>query len=78
MLSVCGEAAADPLMIPFFLGIGIRKLSVAPRQIGAVRQTVARYDQRLSESYAGEVLGIRTLREMDSFLKSYSHPPETG
>jgi phosphotransferase system, enzyme I, PtsP len=73
-LSVCGEAAADPLMVPFFLGIGVRKLSVAPRQIPHVRSTAARYDRETAGTYAENVLAIRSLSEMDGFLKAYRHP----
>ena len=73
-LSICGEAAADPLMVPFFLGIGVRKLSVAPRQIPHVRSTAARYDRETAGTYAESVLAIRSLSEMDGFLKAYRHP----
>ncbi|MEE8440555.1 MAG: phosphoenolpyruvate--protein phosphotransferase, partial [Spirochaetia bacterium] len=62
-LSVCGESAADPLMIPFFLGIGIRKLSVAPRHIRSVAATTALYDQPAADEFARQMLSIRTLRE---------------
>jgi len=73
-LSVCGESAADPLMIPFFLGIGIRKLSVAPKRIRLVAETAALYDQSAADEFAGQMLSIRTLREMDAFLNQYQAP----
>jgi len=73
-LSVCGESAADPLMIPFFLGIGIRKLSVAPKRIRLVADTAALYDQSAADEFAGEMLSIRTLRDMDAFLNQYQPP----
>jgi phosphoenolpyruvate-protein phosphotransferase len=73
-LSVCGESAADPLMIPFFLGIGIRKLSVAPRHISSVAATAGLYDQSAANEFAGQMLSIRTLREMDVFLNQYQPP----
>lgn len=73
-LSVCGESAADPLMIPFLLGIGIRKLSVAPRRFCSVAATAALYDQAAVDEFAGQMLSIRTLREMDIFLNQYQPP----
>jgi len=73
-LSVCGESAADPYMIPFFAGIGITKLSVSPRQLGQVRSTLAQYDHGLAVRFAEEILSIRSLREMDRFLTEYRHP----
>ncbi|MEE8440270.1 MAG: hypothetical protein V3S41_01000, partial [Spirochaetia bacterium] len=70
--------AADPLMIPFFLGIGIRKLSVAPRHIWSVAATVALYDQPAADEFARQMLSIRTLREMDIFLSRYQPPARAG
>ncbi len=71
-LSICGESAADPLMIPFYLGIGITKLSTGPRQLAGVSRIVERCDQAAAEAFAQSLLSIRNLREMDSFLKDYS------
>jgi phosphotransferase system, enzyme I, PtsP len=78
-LSVCGESAADPYMIPFFLGIGITRLSVSPRGIPAVRETLSRYDAATAEAFAGEILSVRSLKEMDRFLSGYLAPePRRG
>ncbi len=77
-LSVCGESAADPYMVPFFLGIGITALSVAPRALGSVRDTLSRYDAATSEDFASEILTIRTLGEMDRFLTEYDVPEPRG
>ncbi len=67
-LSVCGESAADPAMIPFYLGIGIRKLSVSPRSFGHVRTILSQCTPEHAAEYAQEILAVRTLREMDRFL----------
>jgi phosphotransferase system enzyme I (PtsP) len=69
-LYVCGEAAADPLMIPFFLGIGITRISVAPRLVGRVRSIAGRFDAATTRDLTERLLSIRTLREMDSYLSS--------
>lgn len=37
---VCGESAADPLMIPILLGLGVREFSVAFRHIPLVKHTI--------------------------------------
>lgn len=39
-LILCGEVAADPKFIPFLLGTGIRKLSVAARHIPEVKHVI--------------------------------------
>ena len=67
-LSVCGESAADPAMIPFYLGIGIRKLSVSPRFFNQVRTVLSECTPECATEYAEEILAIRSLREMDRFL----------
>lgn len=77
-LSVCGESAADPYMVPFFLGIGIKALSVAPRALATVRETLARYDEATSARFASDMLAIRTLAGMDRFLTDYRAPEPTG
>lgn len=70
-LSVCGESAADPMMIPFYLGIGITKLSVSPRQISRVRDTARAVSEDEARDFADEILRVRNLREMDRFLSDY-------
>lgn len=67
-LSVCGESAADPLMIPFFLGLGIKKLSGAPRRLRDMRRYVTTLDERWCRDTARSMLAIRTIREMDEYL----------
>lgn len=39
-LSVCGDAAADPHVLPLFVGAGIRTISVAPSRLDAVRGAI--------------------------------------
>ncbi|MBC6461688.1 phosphoenolpyruvate--protein phosphotransferase [Actinomadura sp. HBU206391] len=43
-VSVCGEAAGDPLLAPVLVGLGIGKLSMAQRGVAAVRATLAEHD----------------------------------
>jgi phosphotransferase system enzyme I (PtsP) len=40
-ISVCGEMGHDAVMIPFLLGIGIRRLSIDPQFMPAVHQRIA-------------------------------------
>jgi len=41
---VCGEAAADPELIPALLALGVRELSVSPSSILQVRRQVCSLD----------------------------------
>ncbi|MBF8263188.1 MAG: ptsI [Parachlamydiales bacterium] len=42
-LLLCGESAADPVMIPLLLGLGIREFSVASRNIPLVKHIIRKW-----------------------------------
>ncbi|MFP4642989.1 MAG: phosphoenolpyruvate--protein phosphotransferase [Spirochaetales bacterium] len=68
-LSICGEAAADPALIPFFLGIGVRSLSVEPRRIPDVKRQVERVSIDEATRIAGAMLSISTMQEMQDYIE---------
>ncbi|XRQ14657.1 phosphoenolpyruvate--protein phosphotransferase [Actinomadura welshii] len=41
-VSVCGEAASDPLLAPVLAGLGVTRLSMSPRALPAVRAALLR------------------------------------
>ena len=45
-LSVCGDAAADPAVLPQLLAIGVRTVSVGAARVPAVADWIARADAR--------------------------------
>ena len=69
--------ASDPLLTPFLVGIGLRRLSMSPRSIPIVKERVRslRYD-RLEET-ASRCLELGTAEEVGAFLES-SHPIEVA
>ena len=46
-VSICGDAAGHPALVPLLLRSGLRSLSVAPAMLGAVKAAIAR--TRLNE-----------------------------
>ena len=68
-VSVCGDAAADAIMIPFFIGIGVETISVKPELIEETKRTIATFDLQQAQSRAGEMLSIRRLSEMERYLQ---------
>jgi phosphotransferase system enzyme I (PtsI) len=40
-ISLCGDMASDPDMVPRLLALGLRRLSVAPAALGAIKAGVA-------------------------------------
>jgi phosphotransferase system enzyme I (PtsP) len=67
-ISVCGEIAADPKMIPFFLGAGIRKLSVTPKLIPEVQKLVSELSWRECQVTAEKLVNLGTVEEIRRYL----------
>jgi phosphoenolpyruvate-protein kinase (PTS system EI component) len=42
-LVLFGESAADPVRVPFYLGVGFRSFSIAPVRLRSLLKVVARY-----------------------------------
>ncbi len=83
-LSICGDVASDPVLLPFFVGIGIRKLSVTPAKVESVKRRLASFTIAEMKGISRELLAIRRLSEMKEYLKGFDerHPgrlphPET-
>lgn len=60
-VSVCGDAAADPRVLPLLLGLGVDTLSVAPTALEAVREQV----RALDTTHCAELVRERLARERD-------------
>lgn len=69
MVGMCGEAAGDPLMIPFLLAIGLDEFSVNASSILETKRTISKYNlKELQEKIPG-VLKCSTSEEVKDFLK---------
>ncbi len=73
-VSFCGEMASDPKILPFLLGIGIRRLSLEPRQIPRVYQQVT--SLRVSDAHkeADHLLTLGRICDIEAAL-GIEHPP---
>lgn len=71
-LSVCGESSTDPVLVPFFIGLGIRKLSVPPKYIVKAKTYISLFTTEMATSIADELLSIRKVHEMDLYLKDFN------
>ncbi len=67
-ISVCGDTAADPDMLEFFIGLGIKTFSVDPRMIQFVRREISRMDSRQAKIFAEEVIKMGTVKEIEVHL----------
>ena len=57
---ICGEIAADPLLTPLLVGLGISELSMSPASIGPVRRLIRRLTMHDAEELAKKALTCRT------------------
>ena len=67
-LSLCGEMAADPKMIPFLLGIGITTLSIEVRLIPRVHQFVSELNMAEARTKASALLRMGRISEVAAAL----------
>jgi phosphocarrier protein FPr len=60
-VSVCGDAAADPAVLPLLIGLGVRTLSVGAARVPHVARWVAQTDAAEAAGRAAGVLaaGVR-------------------
>jgi phosphoenolpyruvate-protein phosphotransferase (PTS system enzyme I) len=67
-LSVCGEMAADPLLVGLLVGLGFRTFSMTPAAIPIVKRGLAAVDGRQAASIALATLRARSVDEVDALL----------
>lgn len=67
-VSMCGEMAADPLMVPVLLGIGLESFSMNPQSAPVVRALVRQLSYRESVSLARQACRMTTARDVEEFL----------
>ncbi len=66
---VCGEMAHDARYVPFFLGIGVRRLSIDPHFLPEIQQSVMRWSAEDSAAYAASLLKQSTIKAVESLLR---------
>ncbi len=70
-ISVCGDVAQDPYLIPFFVGIGIRKLSVPPASVEKVKRRLKSFTLEKARAIADEMLAIKRIADMETYLSQF-------
>lgn len=67
-VSMCGEMAADPLMVPVLVGLGLKKFSMNPQAIPVVRALVRQLSYREASNMARQAAKLVTAREVEEYL----------
>ena len=72
-VAVCGEAAADPLVAPLLVGLGVTQLSVAVTSVRQVHQRLAGLDLERCRAAADAALRARTAAEIQVIAERMVH-----
>jgi phosphotransferase system enzyme I (PtsI) len=67
-VSMCGEMAADPLMVPVLVGLGLDRFSINPQAVPVVRALVRQLSYREASHIARRALKMVTAREVEEYL----------
>ena len=62
-VSLCGEMASDPALIPLLLGLGLREFSVQPRALLPLRAAIRDTEVARAEVEAAAALEQRVVTE---------------
>lgn len=72
MVGMCGEAAADPFLIPLWLAYGLQEFSVSAASVLATRNTISKWTMEEAKALAEKVRGLSTEQEVVQMLKENS------
>ena len=68
-VGMCGEAAADPLLVPLFLSFGLDEFSVSKNSVLTIRSTIAKWTGKEADCLAEEALSLSTGKEVEALLR---------
>ncbi len=67
-VSMCGEMAADPLMVPVLVGLGLRSFSMNPQAVPVVRSLIRQLSFREAGQIARQAAKLVTARDVEEYL----------
>ena len=70
MVGMCGEAAADPLMIPLLVAFGLSEFSVSATSVLATRKVISMWTQQEAQQVAQRTMQLKTEKEVEEYLRS--------
>jgi len=72
-VSLCGEAAGDPILVPLLVGLGIQGLSMSPSLLPNVKFVVQNMDMKEAGEIAREALeSIHSMETLDRLIAFYT------
>ena len=71
-VGMCGEAAADPLMIPLLISFGLTEFSVNPVLVLTARCIISKWSKKEADELADKIMALTTEAEIVTALKEAS------
>ena len=69
-VGICGEAASDPALLPFYMAVGIHELSMSANKVSEVKHAVRQMTMEKASAIAAEVSSFETSDEIKQYLRS--------
>ena len=73
-VGMCGEMAADRLVTPLLIGMGIDELSVSPFDVPEIKKMIRQTNFREAKKMAQKALTFTTTKEITDFIRQYMRP----
>jgi phosphoenolpyruvate-protein kinase (PTS system EI component) len=73
-VGVCGEAGADPLVLPLLVGVGVSYLSVSPAHIDEVRARIRRLSFAACAQVAREAMAQDSVEDVWALVQQRCPP----
>ena len=67
-VGMCGEAAADPMMIPLLISFGLTEFSVSAPSVLRVRKCISGWTKEKADAIAEKVMSLKTQKEVYDYL----------
>ncbi|WP_029233237.1 phosphoenolpyruvate--protein phosphotransferase [Butyrivibrio sp. VCB2006] len=71
-VGMCGEAAADPLMIPLLISFGLTEFSVNPVLVLTARCIISKWSKKEADELTEKIMSLSTEKEIVAALKEAS------
>ena len=71
-VGMCGEAAADPLMIPLLISFGLTEFSVNPVLVLTARCIISKWSKKEADELTEKIMNMTTEAEIVAALKEAS------
>jgi phosphotransferase system enzyme I (PtsI) len=75
-VAVCGEMAADPVLLTLLVGLGLAEFSMAPTAIGLAKQVLRAMRTDDARTVAGRSLRAKTSIDVEKALNDFLVPSE--